>query len=183
VHGDYANTIMQINVTLENLQNGGTPGGPGGPLPTLPIPSLPLPSLPLPSLPTIPLPSISGLPLPSLPGIPGLPRQQSGGQQVAAHTSATTAACAESGNLLGGACDDSLATTAGFRALMTACRTAAYRTTKVCRSISVLPALDVSGSGDLARALDPFGQALTTAFAAPYGTQQTLYGSTGGGQS
>jgi len=173
VHGDYANTIMQVNVSLQNLQ-----GAPGGGLPSLPVPTLPLPTLPLPTLPlpSLPLPS---LPLPTLglPSIPGLPlplhRDQA---STAGSVDPKVAACANAGSILDPVCASSLATTAGFRTLMLGCRV--LPATAVCRSLNVLPLTNVRPNTGLTSTLDAFGQALTTAFDSPLGSQAGLY--TGG---
>jgi phospholipid/cholesterol/gamma-HCH transport system substrate-binding protein len=171
VHGDFANTIMQVNVTLQNLQDAGPSGIPSLPLPSLPLPSVPLPSLGLPSLPlaSLPLPSLG---LPSLP-ISGLPREQA--TTAALTVSQKVATCAEAGSILDAACGTSLATTEGFHALMVGCRADVLRRTPVCRSLNLLPLRQVSPNTGLTSTLDTFGQALTGAFDTPLGDQAALY--------
>jgi len=169
VHGDYANTIMQVTVSLTNLQNG---GGGGLPTPSVPLPSIPLPSLSLPTLsvPTLPLPT-SGLPLPT---IPGLPLRSTPVTKTISITP-REASCARGASILDPTCGDLLASTEGFRTLMLVCRAKGYRSSPVCRSINVLPLRTVTPDTGLDSSLGAFGQALTTAFDSPLGAADALY--------
>jgi len=172
VHGDYANTIMQVTVSLTHLQNGGGDGpGSGLPTPTLPLPTLPLPSLTLPTLsvPTLPLPT-SGLPLPT---IPGLPRTTAVTKTIT--ITPREATCARSASILDPSCSESLASTEDFRTLMLVCRAQGYHSSPVCQSINVLPLRLVAPNTGLDSSLDAFGQALTTAFDSPLGSADALY--------
>ena len=172
VHGDFANTIMQVNVSLEHLQN----SGPGGGLPTLPIPTIPLPSLPLPSLPlpSLPLPT-SGLPLPTLPGLPRQVASPSAPTTTTVTVSPRVVECARSASILDPSCGESLASTADFHTLMLACRAAEFRATAVCSSLNVLPLRRVAPNAGFDASLDTLGTALTTAFDTPNGSPAGLF--------
>jgi phospholipid/cholesterol/gamma-HCH transport system substrate-binding protein len=165
VHGDYANTVMDVHVTLKNDRK---PTAPGPSIPPL-LPGLPtLPPL-LDSVPS--LPGLGGLQLPSLP----LLRSAS----TRPGTGTALADCARSASILDQACATSVATSSSFRGLQLACRLKSLRATAVCRSIAALPMREVASGTPLAKALNTYDAALTTAFDTPMGTADGLYSGSG----